>query len=189
MLERTPFLFLPKSEIKMDYQALRQKLAPVLKAIAIRLSGQSAFIDQDDLYQEMSIYLWEKYGSGVPAGINDSYIVNGCKYHILNYLRKNRDNVHLLRLDQAGNEEQLNLADILPQPGESMHRQLDKRLTFEEIRNNGFSQREKQILVYLAQGLTVREVGRKLGISHVMVVKHKKSLIDKWQAKHQVTKR
>ncbi len=48
---------------------------------------------------------------------------------------------------------------------------LNDLLLAETIFNNGFTQREKTVLRFYAEGLTTRQIGVKLGVSHVSVVK------------------
>lgn len=167
----------------MDFEILYTRLSPILQKIAKGYNGRSLFIDADDLYQEMSIYLWVNYKDGVPAHINDAYIANGCKLHICNYLRKNRTKATVLSLENPLDEDGSTIKDNLCAQTESLHRYLDRKMTFAEIRNNGFSRREKEVLSYLTKGFTVREIGARLGISHVMVLKYKKRIIKKWQRK------
>jgi len=47
------------------------------------------------------------------------------------------------------------------------------------ITATSISSRENQVLVLLAQGLTVKEVANELHLSHHTIVSHKKSLFDK----------
>lgn len=171
----------------MDFQTLYTRLSPALKKIAKGFNGRNLFIDADDLCQEMSIYLWNNYKDGVPAQINDAYIVNGCKLHICNYLRKNRPKATVLSLENPLDENGKTIKDNLCSQAESLHRCLDRKMTFAQILNNGFSRREKEVVLYLTKGFTLREIGIKLGISHVMVLKYKKRVIKKWQRK--VTKK
>ena len=158
------------------FDQLYRKIAPRLKKIAKRHNGHGSFIDEDDLYQEMCVYLWDHYRDGVPEGINEAYIAKGCEFHILNYLRKNREKVYIISIDQPLNEEGETMRDILPdrsRPRETV----DNDMVKEEIRNNGFSEKEKAVFFLLAEGRTMREAGRRLNISHVMVLKYKKKLI------------
>ncbi|MBN2097586.1 MAG: sigma-70 family RNA polymerase sigma factor [Candidatus Omnitrophica bacterium] len=167
----------------MEFTRLYNRLAPRLRQIARRLKTRVAFVDEDDLFQEMCIYLWKKYQQGIPEHLNDRYVINGCNFHINNYLRKMSDNVYMLSLEHPMNDDGQLLRDTLCEVTEPLYRSLDRKMTFEEIKNNGFSKREKQVLDILTQGYTVREAARQLGISHVMVVKYKKRLVDKWQRK------
>jgi len=172
----------------MDFETLLKKISPRLKRIAKSRNGQSFFIDQDDLYQEMCIHLWSNFKGGVPDGINEAYIVGGCEFHLLNYLRKEREKATIVSLEEPINEEGNTLEDILQGMGEALDNHIATELTLEDVRNNGLSKREQAVLSMLMKSYTVREIGMRLGISHVMVVKLKKRIIKKWQRKTQVTK-
>jgi len=50
----------------MDFEGLLGKISPRLKRIATKRNGHGSFIDKEDLYQEMCIYLWENYREGQP---------------------------------------------------------------------------------------------------------------------------
>ncbi|MBU1121926.1 MAG: sigma-70 family RNA polymerase sigma factor [Candidatus Omnitrophica bacterium] len=171
----------------MEFNELYNSLSGRLNKLATKMKrthgAAISSIDKDDLYQEMVIYLWEKYRKGVPQEFNDSYLVKGCHFHILNYLRKKRNKVSIVSLDNPINEDGTTVKDILYNRGESVRAAIDNGITMEQIKNNGFSKREKDVFSLLLEGVTVRAAGSKLGISHVMVVKHKKNLIAKWQRK------
>jgi len=172
----------------MDFETLLKKISPRLKTMTKSRNGHSLFIDQDDLYQEMCIHLWNNFKGGAPDGINEAYIVRGCEFHLLNYLRKEREKATIVSLEEPINEEGNTLEDILQGRGEALDNCIDRELTLEDIRNNGLSKREEDVLSLLMESYTVREIGVRLGISHVMVVKLKKRIIKKWQRKNQVTK-
>ena len=46
---------------------------------------------------------------------------------------------------------------------------------------NRLNEREKNILSLYLKGLTTREIGRTLGVSHVMVIKVEKRIIEKFE--------
>jgi len=179
---RTPFSFLGVW-FDMDFETLLKKISPRLKRIAKSHSGHGFFIDEEDLYQEMCIHLWKNYKDGKPTGINKAYIVRGCEFHILNYLRKEREKARIVSLEEPLDEDGNTLEDILPDTRESLDKFIDRDLTIEDIKNNGLTTREKEVFSLLLNGLTVREAGKELGISHVMVVKVKNRIIKKWQKK------
>ncbi|MCU0652415.1 MAG: hypothetical protein MUC39_05695, partial [Candidatus Omnitrophica bacterium] len=56
---------------------------------------------------------------------------------------------------------------------------LNNKALIETIRNNGLTIREKDIFNLALGGLTTREIGKKLGISHVRVVKLQKTMREK----------
>ncbi len=180
--ERLFYFF--RNELKnMDFQELFNKLSPRLRKIANSHKIYGLCVDQDDLYQEMCIHLWNNFKHGLPKGINITYVIRGCLFHMLNYLRKHRENVCLLSLEQPVNEDTGTLADILPDRHSSSHSYIDAQITIDDIKNNGFTKREKQVFSLLLYNYTAREIGRKLGISHVRVLNIKNGLVRKWQKK------
>lgn len=168
----------------MDFRTVFQRISPKLRQIAAKHDGRGHCIDKDDLYQEMCAHLWNNFKDGVPERFNDSYILKGCEFHILNYLRKEREHAPLLSFEEAINDDGDTLKDIVADKAEPLGETLDKRVTISDIMNNGFSKREKEVFSLLLKGYTVREVGRCIGISHVMVVKIKRGLIEKYRKHH-----
>lgn len=170
----------------MDFEKLYERIKPRLKKIARWHNGHGRFIDGDDLYQEMCAHLWNAYKDGIPDGINDAYIVKGCEFHVLNYIRKQREKASIISLEQPIGEEGDKVGDIIPDDAEPLEYTAEKNIAIEEIRNNGFSEKEKAVFSLLAEGRTAREAGARLGISHVMVLKYKKNLINRMR---EVTKK
>jgi RNA polymerase sigma factor (sigma-70 family) len=167
--------------IFMGFSELFRKIEHKLRFLARKYKTMCSYFDEEDLYQEMCSYLWRTFKDGVPSHLNDTYIIRGCEFHILNYLRKEKEKIIKMSLEQELNEEGGTLKDILASREEAMDNYLDKKLTIDYIMNNGFSRREKEVFSLLIKGYTVREAGRVLGISHVMVVKLKASLVKKYQ--------
>jgi RNA polymerase sigma factor (sigma-70 family) len=170
----------------MDFKIMLEKITPALKAIARRhvLCG---FFDPDDLFQEMCLFLWNRFSGGMPIGVNEAYIIKACEFHILNYLRKGRPKASILSLDEIVTPEGLKLEDILEDKKTAYLSNADQNLSIDDIKNMGLTENEKKVFSLLLQGNTVREAAEELGISHVMVVKYKKRIIKKWQKK--VTKK
>lgn len=164
----------------MEFTELYKRISPKLKAIAYNYASRCGMaIDKDDLYQEMSEYLWDKFKDGVPAGLNDSYIVKGCQFYLLNYIRTHRENVFKLSLDEPINDSQDTLKDILPDAQETVPEYVNRKVFIDYVMNNGFTRREKDVFSLLIKGYTTREAGDELGISHVMVTKLKNRLFGK----------
>ncbi len=174
----------------MDFATLFKKISPILKKMARSHNGHGFFIDENDLYQEMCIHIWESFKNGVPEGINTSYIIKGCEFYISNYLRKAREKARIMSLEKPINEQGDILQDILSDTKKPLDELVDRNLVVEDIENNGFTVREKKVFSLLLKGFTLRETGTKLGISHVMVIKVKNRIIDKWHEKEktEVTK-
>ncbi len=171
--------------MRMNFYELYEKINPRLKKVALRHNRYNLFIDENDLYQEMCVHLWNKYGEGMPAGVNEAYIVRGCEFHILNYIRVHRNKVSLVSIEQPINENGDTIKEILPDHGEPLNEIADRDIKIEEIKGNGFSKKEKEVFALLLEGRTAREVGREMRISHVMVLKHKKNLIKKHREGYQ----
>lgn len=159
----------------MTFEKLVEKLTPKLKGITHKLNGRSTFFNDEDLFQEALIHLLQYFRAGELEDKTDSYILQGCFFHLKNYIRSQKIRTHLLSLEAAaGDEEAMSLKDTLwLQDKNSMHYRdsLNDKLLAETIHNNGFTKREKEVLTYCAEGLTTRDIGKRIGISHVMVVK------------------
>lgn len=166
----------------MDFRILLEKIAPTLRYIARKHLLHSAY-DEDDLYQEMCLYLWQHYGYGLPIGINESYVIKGCEFHIHNFLRKGRPKVTISSLDELVAPGGPTLGDILEDKRDSVVSNLDDTLTVDELKAMGLTKKERSALSLLLKGYTVRETARRMEISHVMVLKHKKAIIKKWRKK------
>jgi len=163
----------------MEFKELYERIGSRLKRIADFYGRRGYSCDRDDLYQEMTMHLWNKFKDGVPEGINDAYIIKGCEFHILNYMRKEREKIRKVSLEEPLNESGDTLRDTLRGNLVSQDVSVDRKMLVDHIMNNGFSKREKDVFALLLEGHTVREAGEKLGISHVMVVKLKNRLISK----------
>jgi DNA-binding NarL/FixJ family response regulator len=129
----------------------------------------------------MCLYLWQHYADGLPIGINEAYVIKGCEFHIQNFLRKGRPKVNISSLEMLVSAKGLTLGDILEDKKADFISGLEERLTIYEIKSLGLTEKEKFVLSYLLKGYTVRGIAKELGISHVMVIKHKKNIIKKYK--------
>jgi len=158
----------------MSFQELHQKLSPTIKRIAYRLNGHYRSFNHDDLYQEATIHLWSNFLKGKLSDKTDSYILQGCYFHLKNYIRKVNERSNIISIDTALNtNEEATVEDILGKywASDDCRNDLHNRLLAQSIQNNGFAPREKRLLTYFSQGLTTRDIGKRMGISHVSVVK------------------
>jgi len=159
----------------MKFERLVKKLAPTLKRITHRLNGHFTYFNDEDLFQEALLHLWQDFNRGRLSDKTDSYILQGCYFHLKNYIRKYREKTIKISLEATAfdEEEGLTTQELLlaKYNTESHFNYLNKKLLAETIRNNGLTTKEKLILSFCADGLTTREIGARFGVSHVSIVK------------------
>lgn len=166
----------------MCFEELIKRLSPKLKGIAYRLNGHFSFFNDQDLYQEALMRLWLDFSAGKLDDKTDSYILQGCYFHLKNYIRKNYTRVNLISLENMANQEgqSFDLDDILslkdPHSGLEL---IHCEMLIEKINNNGLTRREKEVFGLALEGLTTREIGCRLGVSHVRIVKLKQKIKEK----------
>jgi RNA polymerase sigma factor (sigma-70 family) len=164
----------------MNFEDLLSSLTPRLKQLALKYRTCCGFSDQEDLFNEMVLVLWKKWRAGELQGKTDSYIVQACYFHLRNYLRNVQDKQYYMSMEEppgiSDDGEQLRLEELVTDRSLSMPQYTEGKALYEKIMNNGLSRREKEVIGYLYDGFTVREIGQMLHISHTMVVKYKQSI-------------
>jgi RNA polymerase sigma factor (sigma-70 family) len=161
----------------MSFELLVKRLSPKLKGIAYRLNHNNTFFNEEDLYHEALLHLWLKFGEKKLSDKTDSYILQGCYFYLKNYIRMHKDKITPLRIDMQAADADNNLQETLvikDEKAEHYFDYLNDKLLAEVIQNNGLTSREKELLPFFAQGFTTREIGKRLGISHVRIVKMRK---------------
>jgi len=164
----------------MPFEELVQRINPTLKKITRKLNGHFTFFNDEDLYQEALTNLWIRYSEGVLHDKTDSYILQGCYYYLRNHLRKVHDNADIVSLDSPINEEGLKLEDILYSKDQSPFNDLENNMDIEDTAGKCLTDREKQILVLLLEGMSMRDIGIRFSISHVMVLKIRNKIREKY---------
>jgi RNA polymerase sigma factor (sigma-70 family) len=165
----------------MTFESVVKRVSPTLKRITRKLNGHHSFFDDDDLYQEALVHLWNTYTLGAIEDKTDSYILQGCYYYLRNYLRKVRERVVVVSLNDPLGEDDTLLEETLSSEGVAAFDYLEGKLSAEAvIKQSCLSDREQEVLALLMEGMTVRETGGRLGISHVMVIKIKNRISEKY---------
>lgn len=161
------------------FDILMGRLSPTLKRITHKLNGNFTFFSDEDLYQEAVMRMWTDYEGGKLSDKTDSYILQGCYYYLKNYLRVTLDKKKSVSLQALLDDGDGTIEDLLSAGGANAEDEASEAIIIEEAGKNGSSAREREILSMSMDGMTVREIGEKLGISHVMVVKLKNKLKDR----------
>ncbi len=164
----------------MSFEALIAKLSPTLKRITCKLNGHFTFMDDQDLLQEALIHLWSDFQLGKLDDKTDSYILQGCYFHLKNYIRKSQDSATMLSLNSIMEEDGPHLEEILIADNLASYDRVETVLQIEAM-GSGISQREKDVLFFCLEGMTMREIGKRMGISHVSVVKIRNKIRERYQ--------
>ncbi|MBU2103383.1 MAG: sigma-70 family RNA polymerase sigma factor [Candidatus Omnitrophota bacterium] len=155
----------------MSFEELLTRIKPKLRGIAVKLDGRYTSFNDDDLCQEALCVLWEKYQRGELSNKTDSYILQGCLFFLKNYIRKAYTRIDSLSmsLEKTVNENEDTLEDFVP--AEESCPQVRRSGYLERDIRAYLDEREAVVLALYIRDFTTREIGCRLGISHVMVVK------------------
>ena len=165
----------------MSFDVLIKRISPTLQRITQKLNGHFTFMDHDDLFQEAMLHLWVGFQNGHLHDKTDSYLLQGCFYHLKNYIRKVQDNATLISLSSVVDEEVAHLEEILEAEEVAAFDYVDGKMQVEALLESGLTQRERDVLALSMEGMTTREIGGKLGISHVAVVKVRNKLKSRYE--------
>lgn len=155
----------------MDFEDVFKNLAPSIRQIARGFKTLPSHLDADDLAMEMFYHLWGMWKRGEVEGKTRSFLLQGCKFHGLNYIRKECDRKQMLSLYEPVEGDGLFLETIIPDNASAFTGTIDTEILVQKIRNISLTPRERQVFDLCLKEYTVREMGEELGISHVRVVK------------------
>ncbi len=166
--------------MKGNFEVLVTRLSPTLKRITRKLNGHHSFFDDEDLYQEALIHLYTGFRQGTLSDKTDSYILQGCYFHLRNYLRKVHENANFVSLSNPIGEDGGSLEEILPAEDGHPFDYVESKMDVESVEEQYLTDRERKVLAYFMEGMSMREIGEHLGISHVMVLKIRNKIKDKY---------
>ncbi|MCX5678181.1 MAG: sigma-70 family RNA polymerase sigma factor [Candidatus Omnitrophica bacterium] len=161
-----------------NFEDMLKRLSPRLRGIAHRLNGRFTFFNDDDLFQEALAHLWVTFANGSLSGKTDSYILQGCYFYLKNYIRTAVDKAAFTSFNEFSENDDTSLENLIPDNSQNIAKDVDERLLRESAGEN-MDAREREVLELSYDGLTVREIGKRLNISHVMVVKIRSRLKSK----------
>ena len=159
-----------------NFEDLIRKLSPTLRGITHKLNGHFTFFDEDDLFQEALEHLWIHYNQKKLGDKTDSYVLQGCYFHLKNYIRKTMDKAKLISLQKLNEDGDSSIETFLGYEDRRIEENADNASISESEAVKKMTGRERVIFKLSMDGSTVREIGKELGISHVMVVKIRKNM-------------
>jgi len=126
----------------------------------------------DDLFQEALIHLWRIEARR--PGFTRSWYLQSCKFHLRHYLAAGLSIDSMKRREgRVENETELEIdAFDSEDGGDSVLSAVSAREIISML-SRELLPHERAVLDCLADGLGPREIGRRLNISHTMVIKHR----------------
>jgi len=162
--------------MREEFEDIIRKLSPTLRRITHKLNGHFTFFDEDDLFQEALEHLWVHYNQDKLDDKTDSYVLQGCYFYLKNYIRKTKDSAKLVSLQKMNEENDSSLESFLGYEDHRIEENVENSEISESDAVKNMTERERTVLKLSMEGSTVREIGQRLGISHVMVVKIRKNI-------------
>ncbi|MFH1877295.1 MAG: sigma-70 family RNA polymerase sigma factor [Candidatus Omnitrophota bacterium] len=167
----------------MKYDDLLTRIYPALRAISRKVKTRYIYCDEDDFLQEALLSIWMKGEKGELDDKTDSYILQGAYFFLKNYVRKTCKTVDInsISINGPGNDEDDDIPLEEKLVLDSYADQTDSveiYLLLDEAEDL-FTEREKDVFYYRLEGFTTREIGGKMGVSHVMIGKITKRIREK----------
>jgi len=91
--------------------------------------------------------------------------------NLKNYIRMMQDKATFISINVPVGDEEVNVEEFLPVHEMDNVNRILGELDIEMLEKRYLSMREKEILEFFLEGMSMREIGKKLGISHMMVWK------------------
>ena len=159
-----------------EFEKLIKRLSPTIRGISHRMNGHFTFFSDEDLCQEALTHLWISFQDRKLEDKTDSYILQGCYYYLKNYIRTNADKARLTSMESPIDDEGTMIKDTIASRGEPAYNNAEENGFLKSIDTYGLSEREKEVVSLSLKGLTTREIGFELKVSHVSIVKIKRNI-------------
>ena len=127
-----------------DFEKIIKRLSPTLRRISHRLNGHFAYFNDDDLCQEALVHLWVLFQDGKLSDKTDSYILQGCYFHLKNYIRTSVDKINFTSMESPVDEEGTMLEEMIASSEPSSADQLEGRALREEVEKRSLNKREEE---------------------------------------------
>lgn len=163
-----------------SFENLLNRISPKLKGIVYKITQYIHTFDADDLYAQATLHLWDEYQQNKLSDKTDSYILQSCYFYLKNYVRKESPSLDWAQVSALNHELALECFDTAffnEHPID--HRSVDMDDLMEEVFNHHLGLREKEVAFFYLQGWTTREIGQRLGVSHVSIVKIQSKIREK----------
>ena len=165
-----------------SFENLLGDIRAKLRVITIKLDGKRAsFCDYEDLYQEAVLHLWNQYRNRALEDKTRSYILQSCYFYLKNYIRKTYRNIdcQTVSIQYMDVERNIKFEDLIcPEERRQLFNCIEAGVLEDDVKAL-LDDRENKVMSLGLRGFTVREIGKELGISHVMVLKIKKRIASK----------
>ena len=126
--------------------------------------------------QEALIRFWQMQESN--RGQTKAWYVQNCRFHLLHYLAAGRSidspKRRASQVTPEHEEEEFDLIESLP-GNDGVVDDVSARDIFTTL-SKSLSEKEKRVLHWFAEGLGTCEIAKRLGISHPMVIKHRRKI-------------
>ncbi len=159
-----------------EFEKLAKRLSPTIRRISHRMNGHFTFFGDEDLCQEALAHLWISFQDRKLENKTDSYVLQGCYYHLKNYIRTNTDKAKLISMESPIDGEGTMIKDMIASREEPAYNDAEENGFLESIDTYGLSEREKEVVNLSLKGLTTREIGFELKVSHVSIIKMKRKI-------------
>ena len=145
-----------------------------LRRVVHKLTANESL--REDLMQEALIRYWQVQESN--PGQTRYWYVHNCRFHLLHYLAAGRSidspKRRASQVQPSQEDDEADFVEALPAEDDLVD-DVSARDMFMTL-SQSLSAREKAVLQWFAEGLGTCEIARRMGISHPMVIKHRRKI-------------